>query len=163
MPVVEGRTQPEDYVPASSQSEKIQQAAKGEPQPEPAEEDTDPIKRLEDYINADMNAWMEEVMPEGTRCIYIIDISVAPNHQGRGVGKRLLRWGMRFCDERGVFAWVHSSQGAWKMYEKSGFQIIRELDVDMDEYAPVPPPNEGPGAKWGHCVFRYMKYFPQTA
>ncbi|KAL3952246.1 hypothetical protein ACCO45_013963 [Purpureocillium lilacinum] len=134
---------------------------KDEPKPEP-EPETDPIKRLEALTNADMNAWMDEVMPEGTRCIFVVGLSVSPKYQGRGVGSALLSWGTNFCDEKGVFAWVHSSEPAWKMYEKSGFRVIRSLDVDLDEYAPMPPPNEGPDAKWGHYVFRYMKYFPKS-
>lgn len=37
------------------------------------------------------------------------------------------------------------------MYVKSGFEVIRRLDVDLDAYT---PPNEGPDAKWGTCTFR---------
>lgn len=124
--------------------------------------ETDPIARLQALTGADMEAWMEEAMPEGTKCLYIVGLSVSPKYQGRGVGSALLRWGLGICDAEGVFAWVHSSEPAWKMYEKSGFQTIRTLDVDLDEYAPgPPPPNEGPDAKWGHYVFRYMKYYPR--
>jgi GNAT superfamily N-acetyltransferase len=123
------------------------------------EEETDPITRLQAMTGADLEAWMEEVMPEGTRCLFIVGLSVSPKYQGRGVGSALLRWGTDICDSEGVFAWVHSSEPAWPMYGKCGFQVIRCLDVDLDEYAPVPPPNEGPNAKWGHYVFRYMKYF----
>ncbi|KAJ3490522.1 hypothetical protein NLG97_g5763 [Lecanicillium saksenae] len=66
------------------------------------------------------------------------------------------------CDDNSVFAWVHSSDPAWGMYQKSGFEVIRSLDIDLDEYAPCKPPGEGEDAKWGHYVFRYMKYFPKT-
>jgi len=164
MPVLEGRTQPPANPPApaaSGDNNNKESAQKDEPKPEP-EPETDPIKRLEALTNADMNAWMDEVMPEGTRCIFVVGLSVSPKYQGRGVGSALLSWGTNFCDEKGVFAWVHSSEPAWKMYEKSGFRVIRSLDVDLDEYAPMPPPNEGPDAKWGHYVFRYMKYFPKS-
>lgn len=129
---------------------------------EPPKEETDPIKRLVALTNGDMNAWMSKVMPPGTKCLFIIGLTVAPKFQGRGVGSALLRWGTRICDENNVFAWVHSSDPAWGMYQKSGFEVIRSLDVDLDEYAPCPPPGEGPDAKWGHYVFRYMKYFPKS-
>lgn len=155
MPVVEGRTQP----PAKPRDKQVS-SKDSEPKPE-LQPETDPIKRLQARTNADMEAWMTEVMPEGTRCIFVIGLSVSPKYQGRGVGSALLRWGTKFCDDNGVFAWVHSSEPAWRMYEKSGFQIIRALDIDLDEYAPMPPPNEGPDAKWGHYVFRYMKYLPK--
>lgn len=131
-------------------------------EPKPAE--TDPIKRLVAVTNKDMNDWMEEVMPPGkvTKCMFIIGLTVSPKFQGRGAGSALLRWGTRLCDENDAFAWVHSSDPAWGMYKKSGFEVIRSLDIDLDEYAPCPPPGEGEGAKWGHYVFRYMKYFPKS-
>lgn len=123
------------------------------------EEEADPITRLQARTGADLEAWMEEVMSEGTRCLFVIGLSVSPKYQGRGVGSALLRWGTDICDDQGAFAWVHSSEPAWPMYEKCGFRTVRSLDIDLDEYAPAPPPNEGPNAKWGHYVFRYMKYF----
>ncbi|UNI17414.1 hypothetical protein JDV02_003757 [Purpureocillium takamizusanense] len=175
MPVVEGRrSQPPQPppqasapAPAAKSGDNDNDNDDGQQQPPPQQEgkaaqpETDPIKRLEALTSADMDAWMEEVMPEGTRCTFVVGLSVSPGYQGRGVGSALLGWGTAFCDQKGVFAWVHSSEPAWKMYEKSGFRVIRSLDVDLDEYAPVPPPGEGPDAKWGHYVFRYMKYFPK--
>ncbi|PNY25203.1 GCN5-related N-acetyltransferase (GNAT) domain protein [Tolypocladium capitatum] len=160
MPVVEGRSHPPADASPAKPKDKQESSADPEPKPEP-EPETDPIKRLEARTSADMQAWMAEAMPEGTRCIFVVGLSVSPKYQGRGVGSALLRWGTRFCDDNGVFAWVQSSEPAWRMYGKSGFQVIRALDMDLDEYAPMPPPNEGPGAKWGHYVFRYMKYLPK--
>ncbi|QPG93780.1 hypothetical protein C2857_002392 [Epichloe festucae Fl1] len=144
----------------SAEQAKEEQKAHDGPNGPESRTDDDPIGRLQTLTGNDMERWMEEVMPEGTRCLYIVGLSVSPKYQGRGVGSALLRWGTGICEEKNVFAWVHSSEPAWQMYEKSGFQIIRILDVDLDDYAPVPPPNEGPGAKWGHYVFRYMKYLP---
>lgn len=144
---------------SAEQANEEQKAHDGPNGPE-SRTDDDPIGRLQTLTGNDMERWMEEVMPEGTRCLYIVGLSVSPEYQGRGVGSALLRWGTGICEEKNVFAWVHSSEPAWQMYEKSGFQIVRILDIDLDEYAPVPPPNEGPGAKWGHYVFRYMKYLP---
>lgn len=160
MPIVEGRrpTPNTPIVPikaeATNAAEEVDESAKTAPE-------DDPVKRLEALTDSDMQAWMTEVMPEGTRCIFIVGLSVSPKHQGRGVGSALLRWGTTFCDAKGAFAWVHSSEPAWRVYEKAGFTTIRELDIDLDDYAPMPPPNEASGAKWGHYVFRYMKYFPK--
>ncbi|KAM3513620.1 hypothetical protein MY11210_002726 [Beauveria gryllotalpidicola] len=123
-----------------------------------AAEETDPIKRLVALTDADMRAWMAEVMPVGTRCLFIIGLTVSPAHQGRGVGSALLRWGRDICDDSGAFAWVHASDAAWGMYRRSGFEVVRSLDVDLDEYAPCRPPGEeGADARWGRYVFRYMK------
>ncbi|TFB06959.1 hypothetical protein CCMA1212_000090 [Trichoderma ghanense] len=175
MPVLEGRTQPPEKptaAPASqSQNEeeeeeeeeedKGQEEASSPDQSAPGPEvEDDPIERLQALTGADLDAWQKEVMPPGTKCLVVIGLSVSPKFQRRGIGSALLRWGTKICDEAGVFAWVHSSEPAWRIYEKAGFEVIRCLDVDLDEYAPCSPPDEGPGAKWGHYVFRYMKYFP---
>jgi hypothetical protein len=158
MPVLPGRIQPlEKPVTASTQEpEKDKPSSPDQSAPEPED---DPIEQLQTLTSADLTAWQKEVMPEGTKCLIVIGLSVSPKFQRRGIGSALLRWGTSICDQKGVFAWVHSSEPAWRIYEKSGFQVIRSLDVDLDEYAPCPPPNEGPDAKWGHYVFRYMKYY----
>ncbi|KAI9897299.1 hypothetical protein N3K66_008321 [Trichothecium roseum] len=129
------------------------------------EKEDDPIKRLEAFTSADMKRWMRDTMPEGTRCLYVIGLSVSPAHKGRGVASALLRFGTGFCDGRRAFAWAHSSEPAWRLYERCGFRVARRLDVDLDEYAPASwpaPPGEekGSGAGWGRYVFRYMKYVP---
>ncbi|UKZ66980.1 uncharacterized protein TrAtP1_008144 [Trichoderma atroviride] len=157
-----GFSPPEKPTTASTQKSEKDQSEKDEPasteQGAPEPED-DPIKRLETLTSGDLDAWQKEVMPEGTKCLIVVGLSVSPKFQRRGIGSALLRWGTSICDQKGVFAWVHSSEPAWRAYEKAGFQVIRSLDVDLDEYAPCSPPNEGPDAKWGHYVFRYMKYF----
>ncbi|KAJ6781357.1 hypothetical protein PWT90_02768 [Aphanocladium album] len=162
-PVKETGAKPKEAAEELKKEEEEQQQPKEEPKEgEEKKEETDPIKRLVALTDADMNAWMDEVMPAGTKCLFIIGLTVSPKYQGRGVGSALLRWGTQICDDNGVFAWVHSSDPAWGMYQKSGFEVIRSLDIDLDEYAPCKPPGEGEDAKWGHYVFRYMKYFPKT-
>ena len=141
--------------PASADEEQEPEQEQQEEEGAQKTEETDPIKKLENLTDADMERWMDDVMPDGCKCIYVVGLSVAPEHQGKGAGKALLKWGTDLCDEQGAYAWVHSSEGAWKMYEKSGFRIVRTLDVDLDLYAPAPAPD---GRDWGHYVFRYMVY-----
>lgn len=62
------------------------------------------------------------------------------------------------ADQNDIFVWVHSSMGAVKAYESSGFRPIGTLDVNLDEFAPCPPPVEVGGEKWGHYIFTYLKY-----
>ncbi|KAJ5195945.1 Acyl-CoA N-acyltransferase [Penicillium cf. viridicatum] len=121
-------------------------------------DDNDPITQLEKMTDADMKAWMTKLMPDGTKCMYVSSLCVATKWQSKGVGSALLQWGTKTADVAGVFIWVHSSANAWEMYAKYGFKIIGTLDVDLDQYAPAPAPdNDG---KWGHYVFRYMKREP---
>jgi ribosomal protein S18 acetylase RimI-like enzyme len=121
----------------------------------------DPIKQLEKMTDADMESWMSKLMPEGTKCMYVGSLCVAPKWQSKGVGSALLQWGTKTADAAGVFIWVHSSADAWQMYEKYGFKVVGTLDVDLDQYAPAPAPNNG--GKWGHYVFRYMKREPSDS
>ncbi|CEJ91987.1 hypothetical protein VHEMI07668 [[Torrubiella] hemipterigena] len=171
MPVLEGQPKrvddakkpaeadaPED-APREETTAEAEEKTKSEP--EPTKQGKDKVKDLVALTDADLDAWMEEQMPEGTRCLYIVGLTVSPKFQGRGVGSALLKWGTSVCDANGVFAWVHSSMGAWQMYQKSGFEVVRTLDVDLDVYAPCPPPGEGEGAKWGIYTFYYMKYLPK--
>ncbi|KAL1911457.1 AP-1 adaptor complex mu subunit Apm1 [Sporothrix stenoceras] len=136
MPVVEGRTTRKVTEPPKPAK------ADNAPKPDDAPS-TDPVKRLEALTGGDMQAWMDEVMPANTpkglpkvRCLFVIGLIVASEYQGRGVGSALIEWGTDLCDAHGVFAWVHSSEPAWKMYAKCGFEVIRSLDVNLDEYAP---------------------------
>jgi GNAT superfamily N-acetyltransferase len=120
-------------------------------------EEPDCIARLEEMTGADMNRWMEKTMPPGTKCMFVVSLSVGPEFQSRGVGSALLKWGTDTADKAGVFIWVHSSESAWKTYAKHGFEVVETLDINLDDWSPAPPPNEEVGAKWGHYIFRYMK------
>lgn len=121
--------------------------------------DNDPIKRLESMTSADLKHWMDKLMPEGTKCMFVVSLCVAPKWQSQGVGSTLLRWGTERADAAGVFIWVHSSADAWPMYAKHGFETVGTLDVDLDKYAPAVVPDQG--GKWGHYEFRYMKRLPR--
>ncbi|KAA8651040.1 hypothetical protein EYZ11_003789 [Aspergillus tanneri] len=121
----------------------------------------DPIKQLETMTDADLKDWMDKLMPDGARCMFVISLCVAPKWQSQGVGSALLQWGTDRADAAGVFMWVHSSADAWRMYGKHGFETIGTLDIDLDQYAPAPSSdNEG---RWGHYMFRYMKRVPHVS
>lgn len=115
------------------------------------------IKSLDEWESADMNHWQEVLMPQGSKCIIINGLQVAPAAQGKGVGGAIVRWATEEADKRGVYMWVHSSAAAFKVYERNGFDVVGTLDVDMDAYAPAPPPE---GGNWGRYLIRYMKRLP---
>ena len=125
-------------------------------------DEEDPIKRLESLTGGDLMRWLRKFEPEGLKVIRVVGLTTAPKYQMRGVGSALLRFATSVADKMNVYCWVHSSEPAWGAYEKSGFKIAGTLDVDLDEYAPGPPPEEEEGdGNWGHYIFRYMQYFPQ--
>jgi GNAT superfamily N-acetyltransferase len=112
------------------------------------------IDALDEWESADMKRWQDVLMPEGSKCIIITGLQVAPTAQGKGIGSALVKWATDEADSHGVYMWVHSSEGAFRVYEKNGFETVGTLDVDMDGHAPAPPPE---GGKWGHYLIRYMK------
>ncbi|KAJ3002622.1 hypothetical protein HKX48_002222 [Thoreauomyces humboldtii] len=150
------------------EQEAAEEAAAGDSNAEDASSDK-PLslgKQLDKLTSDDMGRWEDHIMPPGTKCMYVCGLSVAPAHQRRGVGSALLAWGAKVADEAQTFMWVHSSESAWQMYQKSGFEIVQTLDVDLDKYAVAPRPvkegDEPHDGKWGHYVFRYMVRQPRA-
>jgi len=61
-----------------------------------------------------------------------VGVYVAPQIQSRGIGSALLKKCTNIADQVGVFIWVHSSEAAWKAYEKHGFDVVGEFYIDLD-------------------------------
>ncbi|KAF2402816.1 putative GNAT family acetyltransferase [Trichodelitschia bisporula] len=120
------------------------------------------IVKIDEMEGADMQRWQKILMPEGSKCIIITGLSVHPSFRRRGIGNALVNWGTSRADAHGVYMWVHSSEGAYRLYAKTGFDVVGTLDVDLDDYAPFPPKDEGEDAKWGHYLIRYMKRLPRA-
>lgn len=123
------------------------------------------IQHLEDLTDSHFAQFMTDIMPEGTKCWYIIELNVAPKYQGMGVGRALIEWGTRKAEKDGVFAWVHSSEMAWKAYRACGFEVVRELRLDLDDYVDGGALGHGPGVggHWGIYTFKYMVYARERA
>ncbi|KAL1610086.1 hypothetical protein SLS60_001751 [Paraconiothyrium brasiliense] len=101
------------------------------------------IDRLYTLEDTDMQHMMASLMPPGTSCMYIVGLIVSPEYQSHGVGSALIKYGNAIADRLGVFTWVHSSDQAWKAYAKFGFEVVKELEINLDGYAPSPP-----GGSW---------------
>ncbi|KAF9456005.1 acyl-CoA N-acyltransferase [Collybia nuda] len=118
------------------------------------------IKRLKEITNADMEAWENRFMPnQSTECMILAAIAVHPDWQGKGVGSRLINWGLTKAHKRGVFTWVSSSDGGWGAFEKAGFEYVGELRLDLDEFSDGIKREDG--RPWGEYVWRYGKIQPK--
>lgn len=137
----------------------------------------DTLHALED---ADMQSWLSQI-PSDTPCIFVIGLIVSPSHQRHGVGRRILQHGNAIADKLGMSVWVHSSHQAYEMYKKSGFEVVRTLEINLDEYAPRAPREGEPvmagdgeredrgnadeneeNHRWGMYIIRYMKRAPDA-
>jgi GNAT superfamily N-acetyltransferase len=64
------------------------------------------------------------------RHYYIRDVGVLPDMQGQGLGSALMRPTLERCDRQGLPAYIEaSSERSAALYERLGFQLIRELRV----------------------------------
>ncbi|GFF26533.1 hypothetical protein IFM61606_05328 [Aspergillus udagawae] len=57
-----------------------------------------------------------------------------PQHQGKGVGKALLDWGMRMADERHVRIYLEATPEGYPLYRKSGWRDVEDLVMDYSLY-----------------------------
>ncbi|KAI0424839.1 acyl-CoA N-acyltransferase [Xylaria sp. FL1042] len=126
----------------------------------------DPIERLHALEDADMQYWLQNLVPRDKPRMIVLGLIVSLSCQRKGIGSALLRHGNAIADDRGLPIWVHSSHQAYNLYKKGGFETRRELRIDLDEYAPRPPRDGEPtmvghlDGKWGEYVIRYMERKP---
>jgi GNAT superfamily N-acetyltransferase len=61
---------------------------------------------------------------------YVRDVGVLPDMQGRGLGSALMRPTLERCDRESLPAYLEaSSERSAALYERLGFQLMRELSV----------------------------------
>ncbi|KAI0108453.1 acyl-CoA N-acyltransferase [Daldinia grandis] len=134
---------------------------------EDAEGKESSIDRLHALEDADMRFWLSDLVPSDIPCVFVVGLTVSPSHQSRGVGSALMRYGNVIADDLGLSIWVHSSHQAYEAYKKSGFETMRELKIDLDEYAPRGPVEgeevmgEKGSGRWGRYIIRYMRRIPK--
>ncbi|KAF4773074.1 acetyltransferase [Colletotrichum scovillei] len=141
-----------------------------EPQPETFFTDAEQKQRtktiddLGELTNASMNHWVKRFMPEGCKCRFLCTYVVHPDHQRRGIGSALMKWGTDKADrEPGVYCWVQSSMGGQKAFERQGFREVGRLEADLDEFADGVKPGgklasvTGSEEFWGRYSWVYMR------
>jgi len=72
---------------------------------------------------------MASYRPEGD-CWYLPLIGVDPAHQGRGIGSMMLKHALSIIDEKGLPAFLESSNPAnISLYERHGFEVVGRIQV----------------------------------
>ncbi|EOA84716.1 hypothetical protein ACJQWK_06718 [Exserohilum turcicum] len=68
----------------------------------------------------------------GTRPYYVLDTLVTlDQHQRRGAGSMLVRWGCEKADEAGVEAFLEASPMGAPVYARHGFVPVKEVELDL--------------------------------
>lgn len=62
---------------------------------------------------------------------------VHPNHQGRGIGRKLLDAICELADRAGQDIYLEASEPGKRLYEKAGFVVLGEKTF-LEGVAPVP-------------------------
>lgn len=58
-------------------------------------------------------------------------LGVHPSYKGKGLGSKLLKWGLERADAEGLEVYLSASPEGKPLYEKFGFRIV-------DTYSPYP-------------------------
>jgi GNAT superfamily N-acetyltransferase len=55
---------------------------------------------------------------------------VDPDHQGKGIGQKLLQWGVDLADREKIVGWLWSRPAAARLYEKNGWIALDSVPID---------------------------------
>ncbi|KAL4936155.1 hypothetical protein BDV06DRAFT_205539 [Aspergillus oleicola] len=64
-------------------------------------------------------------------------IATHPKHQGRGVGKALLRWGIESAEKAGKRIYLEATGEGYPVYLKSGWRALQRVEIDYARWGGV--------------------------
>ncbi|KAK7190129.1 hypothetical protein DPSP01_007967 [Paraphaeosphaeria sporulosa] len=98
--------------------------------PEPYDEsEPELFRHLFHLLNTNKRELLE------TRPYYtLITCAVLPQHERRGAGSMLVKWGCDRADEAGVEAYLEASLMGVPMYERHGFRPVKRIELDMKKF-----------------------------
>lgn len=76
----------------------------------------------------------QEEHMRGQAYIFMRLLVVLPSYQGKGIGTRLLRWGLEQADQLGVKVWIDASPAGLRLYQKLGWEEVSRLEIDLQEW-----------------------------
>jgi len=98
-----------------------------------------PSPRAEDYVASE--APILKHLMGGRRqfmgikpYIYLSLLATDPKHHRRGAGGKLVEWGVKQGDELGLEMYLESSPEAKLLYERWGFNVVKEVSFDMNQF-----------------------------
>lgn len=76
----------------------------------------------------------QEEHMRGQAYIFMRLLVVLPPYQGKGIGTRLLRWGLEQADQLGVKVWIDASPAGLGLYKKLGWEEVSTLEIQLKEW-----------------------------
>ena len=58
---------------------------------------------------------------------------VLPEHQRKGIGRKLLQWGLDVADKQNIVSWLFARPAAAKMYQDAGFRSVGVTECKIPE------------------------------
>lgn len=98
----------------------------------------------------------ENIHMQGKVYMVLQALATDPEYQRRGIGSRLVRWGLDQADDEKLPCWIHASDSdvACRLYMSAGFQEVGCNAYDLDAW--TPEGDKESGQRWGSYTFRYM-------
>ncbi|PTB65605.1 acyl-CoA N-acyltransferase [Trichoderma citrinoviride] len=76
---------------------------------------------------------------EGKSHVYLKLLHTDPDHQRRGAGGMLLKWGTAEADRLGLVSYLEASEEGRPLYEKYGFKEVGRIVVDLSKWGGTEP------------------------
>ena len=74
---------------------------------------------------------VQEEHMRGQAYFFMRLLVVLPSYQGKGIGTRLLRWGLEQADRLRVRTWIDASPAGLRLYKKLGWEEVSTLEIDL--------------------------------
>ena len=78
------------------------------------------------------NAWQAAFANNQSPVLSLL--STHPDHQQRGAGSQLLKWGTDLADEAGLCCYLVASSKGYPLYCKKGFEDLDFIDIDTTKW-----------------------------
>jgi len=75
-----------------------------------------------------------EEMMKGKPYYLMAVLTVLPEYQRKGIGQKLLEWGLRQADEAGIECWIDASPEGLGLYKKNGWREVGKVDIDLAKW-----------------------------
>ncbi|KAE8554128.1 hypothetical protein EYB25_002666 [Talaromyces marneffei] len=66
--------------------------------------------------------------------VYLQLLAVHPDHQKKGIGRKLLQWGLDEADRAGLIAYLEASAEGARLYESAGFEKVKDMAMDLTPF-----------------------------